>query len=191
GSPQEKVNVHYYCGKGTFDDFRLDTLKRKKDWIKMVMTSDMSEIANGDVDDADERAIMLAANPEERRAIMARQAQEREERLKLKAQREANNALDIYLKAANAAGKDIGMMETELKSAMEQIEYYQRNLDDLIKAGTNRNGQKYALEQLSSYRKRARVLRFAITRAKDADTIMKRSRGDLERAIKAGVLELD
>lgn len=39
----------------------------------MVMTSDMSEIANGDADDADERAIMLAANPEERRAIMARQ----------------------------------------------------------------------------------------------------------------------
>ncbi|HBK0801882.1 TPA: helicase SNF2, partial [Escherichia coli] len=168
----------------------LDTLKRKKDWIKMVMTSDMSEIANGDADDADERAIMLAANPEERRAIMARQAQEREERLKLKAQREANNALDIYLKAANAAGKDIGMMETELKSAMEQIEYYQRNLDDLIKAGTNRNGQKFALEQLSSYRKRARVLRFAITRAKDADTIMKRSRGDVERAIKSGVLDI-
>ncbi|MWP28241.1 hypothetical protein GQN34_30290, partial [Escherichia coli] len=112
------------------------------------------------------------------------------ERLKLKAQREANNALDIYLKAANAAGKDIGMMETELKSAMEQIEYYQRNLDDLIKAGTNRNGQKYALEQLSSYRKRARVLRFAITRAKDADTIMKRSRGDVERAIKSGVLDI-
>lgn len=55
------------------------------------------------------------------------------------------------------------MMETELKSAMEQIEHYQRNLDDLIKAGTNRNGQKYALEQLSSYRKRARVLKFAIT----------------------------
>lgn len=190
GSPQEKVNVHYYCGKGTFDDFRLDTLKRKKDWIKMVMTSDMSESANGDADDADERAIMLAANPEERRAIMARQAQEREERLKLKAQREANNALDIYLKAANAAGKDIGMMETELKSAMEQIEYYQRNLDDLIKAGTNRNGQKYALEQLSSYRKRARVLKFAITRAKDADTIMKRSRGDVERAIKSGVLDI-
>ena len=157
----------------------------------MVMTSDMSEIANGDADDADERAIMLAANPEERRAIMSRQAQEREERLKLKALREANNALDNYLKAANAAGKDIGMMETELKSAMEQVEHYQRNLDDLIKAGTNRNGQKYVLEQLRDYRKRVRELRFAITRAKDADTVMKRSRGDLERAIKAGVLELD
>ncbi|HGU0827271.1 TPA: helicase SNF2, partial [Escherichia coli] len=142
-------------------------------------------------DDADERAIMLAANPEERRAIMSRQAQEREERLKLKALREANNALDNYLKAANAAGKDIGMMETELKSAMEQVEHYQRNLDDLIKAGTNRNGQKYVLEQLRDYRKRVRELRFAITRAKDADTVMKRSRGDLERAIKAGVLELD
>ncbi|MCS1120739.1 helicase SNF2, partial [Escherichia coli] len=147
--------------------------------------------ANGDADDADERAIMLAANPEERRAIMSRQAQEREERLKLKALREANNALDNYLKAANAAGKDIGMMETELKSAMEQVEHYQRNLDDLIKAGTNRNGQKYVLEQLRDYRKRVRELRFAITRAKDADTVMKRSRGDLERAIKAGVLELD
>ncbi|MCV5804398.1 hypothetical protein OFN34_36940, partial [Escherichia coli] len=79
-----------------------------------------------------------------------------EERLKLKALREANNALDNYLKAANAAGKDIGMMETELKSAMEQVEHYQRNLDDLIKAGTNRNGQKYVLEQLRDYRKRVR-----------------------------------
>nr|WP_225312268.1 hypothetical protein [Salmonella sp.]QBM91525.1 hypothetical protein NNIBIDOC_00199 [Salmonella sp.] len=92
----------------------------------MVMTSHMSEIANGD-DDADERAIMLAVNPEER-AIMARRAQEREERLKLKAQRERPTMLDIYLKAANAAGKDIGMMETELKSAMEQIEIPAKSL---------------------------------------------------------------
>ncbi|WP_249524434.1 hypothetical protein [Escherichia coli] len=190
GSPQEKVNVHYYCGKGTFDDFRLDTLKRKKDWIKMVMTSDMSEIANGDADDADERAIMLAANPEERRAIMARQSKEREERLRLKAQREANNALDNYLKAANAAGKDIGMMEAELKSAMEQAQRYQSDLDGLIKSGTNKNGQKYTLSALSKAKKRVRELRFAITRAKDADTVMKRSRGDVERAIKSGVLDI-
>ncbi|HCS6315415.1 TPA: DEAD/DEAH box helicase family protein [Escherichia coli] len=190
GSPQEKVNVHYYCGKGTFDDFRLDTLKRKKDWIKMVMTSDMSEIANGDADDADERAIMLAANPEERRAIMARQSKEREERLRLKAQREANNALDNYLKAANAAGKDIGMMEAELKSAMEQAQRYQSDLDGLIKSGINKNGQKYTLSALSKAKKRVRELRFAITRAKDADTVMKRSRGDVERAIKSGVLDI-
>ncbi|MES4272376.1 SNF2-related protein [Escherichia coli] len=190
GSPQEKVNVHYYCGKGTFDDFRLDTLKRKKDWINMVMTSDMSEIANGDADDADERAIMLAANPEERRAIMSRQAQEREERLKLKALREANNALDNYLKAANAAGKDIGMMEAELKSAMEQAQRYQSDLDGLIKSGINKNGQKYTLSALSKAKKRVRELRFAITRAKDADTVMKRSRGDVERAIKSGVLDI-
>ncbi|ECN6793080.1 helicase SNF2 [Salmonella enterica subsp. enterica serovar Typhimurium] len=190
GSPQDKVNVHYYCGKGTFDDFRLDTLKRKKDWIKMVMTSDMSEIANGDADDADERAIMLAANPEERRAIMARQSKEREERLRLKGQREANNALDNYLKAANAAGKDIGMMEAELKSAMEQAQRYQSDLDGLIKSGTNKNGQKYTLSALSKAKKRVRELRFAITRAKDADTVMKRSRGDVERAIKSGVLDI-
>jgi hypothetical protein len=191
GSPQEKVDVHYYCGKGTFDDFRLETLKRKKDWIKMVMTSDLSELSNGDADDADERTIMLAANPEERRSLMERQAREREERLKAKALREANNALDTFLMAANAASKDISMMDTELVSAQEKVTEYQKSLDQLIANGTNRNGQKYTADMLRKAKKSVRELRFAISRAKDADTMMKRSRGDVERAIKAGVLDID
>lgn len=191
GSPQEKVNVHYYCGKGTFDDFRLDTLKRKKDWIKMVMTSDLSEVTNGDADDADERAVMLAANPDERRAIMERQARERDERIKAKAVREANNALDSYLKAANAAGKDVSQMEAELVSLQERVEKTQLSLERLIASGTNRNGQKSTVDVLREQKKRVRELRFAISRAKDADTTMKRSRGDIERAIKFGVLDID
>lgn len=191
GSPQEKVHVHYYCGKGTFDDFRLDTLKRKKDWIKMVMTSDLSEVTNGDADDADERAIMLAANPEERRSIMERQAREREERLKAKALREANNALDTYLKSANAAGKDISMMEVDLSKALELVGKSQESFDNLVTNGVNRNGQRQAADMLRTSKKRVRELRFAISRAKSADTTMKRARGDVERAIKAGVLDVD
>ncbi|MDV1094927.1 SNF2-related protein [Raoultella ornithinolytica] len=191
GSPQEKVNVHYYCGKGTFDDFRLDTLKRKKDWIKMVMTSDLSEVTNGDADDADERAIMLAANPEERRSIMERQNREREERLKEKAQREANNALDTYLKAANAAGRDIGELEANLKLAQESVERNQKHMDYLLENQVGRNGQRSTIERLNTSKKRVRELRFAISRSKDADTAMKRSKGDVERAIKTGVLDIN
>lgn len=190
GSPQEKVNVHYYCGKGTFDDFRLDTLKRKKDWIKMVMTSDLSEVTNGDADDADERAIMLAANPEERRSIMERQTREREERLREKAQREANNALDTFLKAANAAGRDIDEMESSLVRAQESVDRDQKQLEHLLANHVGRNGQRSTLESLNKGKKRVRELRFAISRSKGADTAMKRSRGDVERAIKSGVLDI-
>lgn len=190
GSPQEKVNVHYYCGKGTFDDFRLDTLKRKKSWIKMVMNSDISEVANGDADDADERAIMLAANPDERRAIMERQSREHEERRRAKAQREANNALDTFLKSANAASLDIGELEQALLKAQELVDREQANLNYLLANNVGRNGQRSTLESLSKAKKRVRELRFTIARSKDAGTAMKRSKGDVERAIKSGILDI-
>lgn len=191
GSPQEKVRVHYYCGKGTFDDFRLETLKRKKDWIKSVMTSDISEITNGDVEDADERAIMLAENPDARRAIMERQSEERRERVAAKARRDANNALDSFLKAANAASQDLSMLELELKSATERLSKDQEHHDKMVDAGTTRNGLKYAIAAVRSGRKRVRELQNTIERSKSAATTMKRSRGDVERAINSGVLDLD
>jgi len=191
GSPQEKVRVHYYCGKGTFDDFRLETLKRKKDWIKSVMTSDISEISNGDVEDADERASMLAENPEARRAIMERQTEERRQRIAEKALRDANNALDSFLKAANAANQDLEMLSLELQSATERLEKDQAYHDKMVASGTTRNGLKISLEGLSRGKKRVRELKGTLARAKTAGTTMKRARGDVERAITNGVLDID
>ncbi|MFE0305567.1 helicase-related protein, partial [Bacillus altitudinis] len=44
GSGRASVRVHYYCGKGSFDEYRLKTLKRKASWITDILRSDKSSM---------------------------------------------------------------------------------------------------------------------------------------------------
>ncbi|MGL5433732.1 MAG: helicase-related protein, partial [Plesiomonas shigelloides] len=54
GASQKKVDVYYYCGKGSFDEYRLDTLKRKAAWINDLFTSNEASMRNADADSADD-----------------------------------------------------------------------------------------------------------------------------------------
>lgn len=69
------------------------------------MTSDVSTYKNGDVDEKDEINLMLAANPEERQARINAQLAARREVERLRAEKEAETALDVFLRASVAAKK--------------------------------------------------------------------------------------
>ncbi|WP_241576637.1 helicase-related protein [Rosenbergiella collisarenosi] len=214
GSTNESVRAHYYCGKGTFDDFRLETLQRKKDWLTTVMTSDESEMANGDAASHEERAVMLAANPEERRAMLAKQKAEREAEQKRVATQNATNALNTYLKASNAASRPIEQLQsevdaaekavsaasTELEHRRERQNYYEEAVKDkgsslssyyqTERRGARRNF-KAANEEFLAAQDTLKKANNALKRAKTAGSAIKRSLADVQRAVKDGVLNID
>ncbi len=77
GNKVANVDVYYYCGKRTFDEYRAETLKGKANWIQQILNSDALEAENADFASDDEMAVMLAENPEEQRRIIAEQKAKR------------------------------------------------------------------------------------------------------------------
>lgn len=219
GSERDTMRTHYYCGKGSFDEFRLETLQRKKNWINDVMRSDVSSIKNGDVESKEEQSLLLAANPEERRARVDAQLKAKREAERQQAQREANVALDVYLKASVAASTPIETLEANIDSlsasfdaqnnevdslkadVTEAEEKYNREVNHSSKASADRwygqerraarSNLRTGIEQQKKLGMELTAARKSLVRAKGAASNIKRSRGDVERAIKAGLLEVD
>ncbi|MCU3341325.1 SNF2-related protein [Enterobacter hormaechei subsp. hoffmannii] len=219
GSSQDSVNVHYYCGQGSFDEFRLQTLQRKKDWINQIMTSDVSTYKNGDVDEKDEINLMLAANPEERQARINAQLAARREVERLRAEKEAETALDVYLRASVAAKEDPVVLASRLESAEQKLTAHEAKVEeyrawvnkeesdynswmeshgkrsaDIYHAEPRRRARstlKTAVETLVELKTDVKKARNVLSRSKSASTMVKRARGDLERSIKAGIIDVD
>lgn len=129
GSSQDRVNVHYYCGKGSFDDFRLATLKRKKDWIHDLLTSDQSRMANADANDAVEMQLMLARDPEERARRNAKLMEEAKAAAQVAATRRAKIDLQNFIKAQHAAAGDMSLEQSKLETLQVHMTTFQDNLD--------------------------------------------------------------
>lgn len=219
GSSQDSVNVHYYCGKGSFDEFRLSTLKRKGDWISEIMTSDASTLKNGDMDENDDIQLLLAANQDERKARLEAQLSARREAERRKAEKEAEVALDVYLRSSIAANDDPADLERNLNALTEQVKVQEATVEDartsvtqeesdynewaekhgkssadVYHGSSRRNARtmlKYQIEKLSELKGQAKTARNTLTRNKNASTMLKRSKGDLERGIAAGVIDID
>ncbi|HAV1601568.1 TPA: DEAD/DEAH box helicase family protein [Enterobacter hormaechei subsp. xiangfangensis] len=132
GSTQAKVRVHYYCGKGSFDEFRLGTLKRKGNWIGEVMTSDAAELANADAANADEMNQFLAVDDAAREQQRQAQIAKIKKQAKAKAVQSAKISLQVYIKAKHAAStnsadierriSDLDVDITRSQAALQQVQ---------------------------------------------------------------------
>lgn len=211
GAKQKKVRVHYYVGKGSFDQFRLDTLKRKANWQNELFTSDAEKMKNADADDAMDASLLLAADPEERRArIEANQAKARA-KIEEAARRRAGIDLHNYLKAAHDMGGDPEEMRINAANLRQRIatlqqqaknsqEWAERNLAEskTSQYGSGHYLSKYRanLQEVEQYNEQARKARKSLTfaerkmeRAAKAADSLKRLRPALEQAIKKGLLD--
>ncbi|WCH25188.1 helicase-related protein [Aeromonas salmonicida] len=211
GAKQKKVRVHYYVGKGSFDQFRLDTLKRKANWQNELFTSDAEKMKNADADDAMDASLLLAADPEERRArIEANQAKARA-KIEEAARRRAGIDLHNFLKAAHDMGGDPAEIQASLVSLQQQItqlneqaknsqEWAERNLEqsktDQYSGGYYLQKYRGNLKEVEHYNDQARKVHKSLifterklertTKAADA---LKRLRPSLEQAMKKGLLD--
>ena len=85
GNTASSVDVFYYAGKGSFDSYRLDMLKRKAGWLNNLFTGEETAVDNANAGDSDEYAALLASDPEDFKRRMneqreAKAAKEREQR---------------------------------------------------------------------------------------------------------------
>ncbi len=159
GSTQSHVRVHYYVGKGSFDTFRLETLKRKKDWFLEILTSDKARMSNADANDMVEMQLLLAANPEERERRIKQQMEEAKEQALFAAKKRAGIDLNNYLKAQHAAKGDLEEERSKLETlkrffdgAQEVNDEIKANLDKALAEQENIN-EKIKIEgNPSSYR---------------------------------------
>lgn len=207
GAKQKKVDVYYYCGKGSFDEYRLETLKRKGDWINDLFTSNEARMRNADVDDAGDTGALLADSDEERAAQKAKAKAELEARLLDQAKKTASTNLFQYLKAANASTKSIEQLEADLASATSYADTCRDNIDSTKKSieeqdakGSNlRNGmgsyyRKRLTEQvktLANANKQVRNAEKLLKRTKDANNTMKRLKPQIADALNRGLIAAD
>jgi hypothetical protein len=170
GSAHAKVRVHYYCGKGSFDEFRLNTMKRKANWIAEVMTSDAAEMANADAANADEMNQFLAVDDAAREQQRQAQITAIKKQARAKAIQSAKISLQVYIKAKHAASTSssdidsrIKDLDSDLTSAQSGLQQAQNELKELqaaqlraisdlataekdLKAGKNRPGECHRLK---------------------------------------------
>lgn len=150
GSTHSTVRVHYYCGKGSFDEFRLSTLKRKGNWIREIMTSDAAEMENADADNADEMNQFLAADDAEREQRRQQQINAIKARAKAKAITAAKVTLQVYIKAKHAAGTssaDINQRIADINKELDELQL------TLITAQENlKSEQRYQLDAINKLR---------------------------------------
>ncbi|HBM2815700.1 TPA: DEAD/DEAH box helicase family protein [Enterobacter hormaechei subsp. xiangfangensis] len=152
GSTNDTVRAHYYCGKGSFDEFRLATLKRKGNWINEVMTSDAAEMENADANNADELKQFLAADDGEREQQRQAQINQIKAKARIKAINAAKVSLQVYIKAKHAANTsvadiqermdqlnaDLDEANTELATALDEL--------NILKAAQLKAMQQYEQE---------------------------------------------
>lgn len=212
GAKQKKVRVHYYVGKGSFDQFRLDTLKRKANWQHELFTSDAEKMKNADADDSMDASLLLAADPEERRArIEANQAKARA-KIEEAARRRAGIDLHNYLKAAHDMGGDPEELRVNAANLRQQIatlqqqaqksqEWAERNLAESKSSvySSDYYLRKYRenLQEVARYnereghtRQRLVIAERKLERAAKAGDTLKRLRPTLEQAMKKGLLDV-
>lgn len=204
GSKASSVRVHYYCGKGSFDEFRLGALKRKANWINDILTSNESRMANADANSQEEMNLLLAADPEDyaRRVAAAKQKAEAEARAA--AENRARIDLNELIKMQHALKLPVSSIQFSLEGARRDLEYAQKARDEaqISVRATAESGSSYARDQarndLSTALKAidkasANIRRYErqISRAQKAEQRIKLLRPEVERAIGLGLLDVD
>ncbi|QUM78727.1 DEAD/DEAH box helicase family protein (plasmid) [Moritella sp. 24] len=121
GAPQSHVNSHFYLAKGSFDQFRLDTINRKRKWQNDLIDGTASRADNGDADDDNDTGLLLANNPEEYAAMLEIRKRELEEKLQKSKVESANYTLEKYLLSAALAKQNIGHLEGNERDAADAL----------------------------------------------------------------------
>lgn len=195
GSQQASVNVHYYAGKGSFDKFRIATIERKARWISDLFNGGDSYVENGDAADANETAIMLAADPEEARRRQEEADVAREKKLAIEKQRVASISAGKYLQAIEATNVDEQTLREELESLNNQVNEQETKVEEATERTQGQYAGRWEKDRLKDEKKKLFDLRAdriatakKIERIAGAEAAKKRFKPQLERAIADGTL---
>jgi hypothetical protein len=130
GAPQTHVNSHFYLAKGSFDQFRLDTINRKRAWQDDLINGNESRADNGDADSDADAGLLMANNPEEYAAMLAMRKSEHDEKILQGKIESAKYTLTQYMVAARMATEDTDKIERNEANATDMLPILQREIDD-------------------------------------------------------------
>ncbi|EIH9525262.1 N-6 DNA methylase [Escherichia coli] len=217
GSNRASVRVHYYCGKGSFDEYRLKTLKRKAGWISDILRSDKSEMENADANDMIEMQMYTAKDDGERLAMMQVQMDKAKAAQRARQKEQATIDLQNYIKAQHAAGEDVEVLTAELERRKAELEKTTADVAKfkqavMAKAADNADWKarwgsvhhtdrtllaQYRASLKSAIQRKANISQAIsryeklLNRTQKAATDIKRLRPLVEDAINKGILDVD
>lgn len=194
GSKQKKVRVHYYVGKGSFDEFRLGSLKRKSEWMYELFNGDADRMGNADAEDAGQSSLLLAKDPEERAARIAAAQKEALEKMRQAEIARANIDLNNFLKASfdlhadpEQAKQDylnkkanVERLESTLAKVSESAESYENYAKKAKEDGSHM--RTYYEDEARGYRRQVKATKTALEAAKKEVKIAQRLTARLDKA---------
>lgn len=203
GAPQEFVKAHNYLAKESFDQFRLDTVNRKRKWQEELITGDKVRADNGDADSEHEQKLLMARNPEEAEAMI--KANKRQLELdKIKAEQESANSLlsRFVLNSALAAQSVEELEENEekltrrvantarsLESFKEDLIKWERELNERTQNDPTSYNTRYAKEKLDETTRKIKTFTTDLKKAEKALVNAKKATTKREKA-KSVILQL-
>lgn len=204
GSKASSVRVHYYCGKGSFDEFRVKALKSKANWTNEILTSDQSRMANADANSQEEMNLLLAADPED----YARRVDAAKKKAEAVARAAAKKRADIDLAELVKMQHALKLPVTSIQHAINSKKEYADNrrtylaskqveLQDAIDKGqqwlekNTREEIKNLSKAITEAESAVRLGERQLLRAQKAEQRIKQLRPEVERAISGGLLDVD
>ena len=144
GNEAKMIHIYYYCGKGSFDAYRLDVLKAKSNWMQDLFSGSSTTAENANAVSSEEMLDMLEADPEaakKRRMerLAAKQAEEAEKEKK----RLANELQKLAQASANLAGLDAGK-EAEQARLTKRVPELEEEIKRLQERGLKAEGDERA-----------------------------------------------
>ncbi len=200
GASQSKVAVYYYCGKGSFDEYRLETLKRKAAWINDLFTSEEARMRNADIDDTSEATMLLATSEEERKEQEDKAKKALEEKMRAEAMKIATDNLAVYLKAVQASTEDGDSLQRQRSEIVKSIEKVTQKIED-VRANIDSVEEwrvKFIRKEITASTSRKRLLEKSlrqldkkIQRAAESEKVIKRLAPTIKSAIDKKLLDID
>lgn len=144
GNTAPNIKIYYYCGKGSFDAYRLEILKAKSNWMMDLFNGTEATAENANALSQDEMMDMLEADPEvakKRRLerLAARQAEEAEKERK----RLANQLQILSQVTKDLAGLDAAK-EAERARLTKRIPELEAEIKRLQERGLTTEGDERA-----------------------------------------------
>lgn len=173
GNNASRVRVYYYQARGSFDEYRLDLLKNKGNWIASLMDrrNDADTAENAQAMGAFEQAALLADNREEFLAMVAEQRAKKEAEEKQKRDTAARVKLNQLASVSLTLERWEGDKAKAVQDAQAAIEKAQAAYD---KAAESEGPDSDAAQ------KKALTLAAAKARAGKVDEVWNKKRDDAE-----------
>ncbi len=130
GNRAEHINIYYYLGKGSFDEFRLDLLKSKSNWMRDLFFGKGSTAENANAFNQDDYLDLLEADPEEakRKRLAKLEAKKAEE--KARQDKLLINTLQQLASAAGALARIDANKEAESSSIDRKVAELRREIEN-------------------------------------------------------------